>query len=73
MDESQKQNFKCIKCGNSQCEVGEFRAAGGFWSKLFDIQGRRFKTVSCTQCGYTEVYSGAKSKGIENVADFLAG
>ncbi|PIZ95701.1 MAG: hypothetical protein COX81_00305 [Candidatus Magasanikbacteria bacterium CG_4_10_14_0_2_um_filter_37_12] len=41
-------NFKCFKCGYTHCDVGELRAAGGFWSKIFNIQGRKFNTISYT-------------------------
>ena len=43
-------NYTCPKCGNMQYEIGEFRAAGGFLSKVFDVQSKRFSTVTCTRC-----------------------
>ena len=33
--------FKCAKCANDQYETSEFRATGGFLSKIFDIQSRK--------------------------------
>ena len=30
--------FECPKCRHSACEIGEIRASGGFWSKIFDVQ-----------------------------------
>ena len=65
-------NFTCAKCGNSQYEVGEFRAAGGFWSKVFDVQSKRFSTVTCTQCQYTEIYRTSSSM-LGNVFDLFTG
>lgn len=64
--------FKCPKCNNSQYEVDEFRAAGGFWTKVFDIQNKRFTTVTCTRCKYTEIYK-VKSSELGNVFDFFVG
>jgi len=32
------------------------RASAGFLSSLFDIQGSKFATVSCDQCGHTELF-----------------
>jgi len=62
--------FKCLKCGNTQYEIGEFRATGGFLTKVFDIQSQRFSTVTCTQCKYTEIYK-TRSSTLGNVFDFF--
>ena len=37
-------------------DVGELRGAGGFWSKIFDVQGARFTAVTCQRCKYTEFF-----------------
>lgn len=63
-------NYKCPKCGNSQYETDEFRATGGMLTKLMDIQNKRFTTVSCTRCGYTEIYK-VDSSMIGNIFDFF--
>ena len=63
-------NYTCPKCRNTQYEVGEFRAAGGFLSKIFDVQSKRFTTVTCTKCRYTEIYS-AKSSMLGDIFDFF--
>ena len=63
-------NYICPKCGNNQCTVGEMRAAGGFWSKIFDVQGQRFSTVICTRCRYTEFYH-ADSSMLGNIFDLF--
>ncbi len=63
-------NYKCTKCGNTVCDIGEFRAAGGFWSKIFDIQNAKFSTVTCTNCKYTEIFK-ADSSQLGNIFDFF--
>lgn len=63
-------NYKCPKCGNRTFETDEFRATGGIWTKLLDIQNKRFTTVSCTQCHYTEIYK-TESSTIGNIFDFF--
>lgn len=63
-------NFTCSKCSNTQCEIGEFRATGGFLSKLFDVQSKRFTTVTCKKCQYTEIYR-TDSSTIGNIFDFF--
>ncbi|PSQ48718.1 nucleic acid-binding protein [Halobacteriales archaeon SW_7_65_23] len=34
---------------------------GSGLSKMFDIQNRRFRVVSCTNCGYSELYKGGNT------------
>ena len=63
-------NYTCPKCSNTQYEVGELRAAGGFFTKVFDIQSKRFSTVTCTRCKYTEIYK-ADSNMLGNIFDFF--
>ncbi len=65
-------NYKCPKCSNTEYEVGEFRATGGFLTKVFDVQSKRFTTVSCTRCRYTEIYR-ADSSMLGNIFDFFTG
>ncbi|HCX73571.1 MAG TPA: GTP-binding protein [Candidatus Cloacimonas sp.] len=63
-------NYKCPKCGNTNYEIGEFRATGGAFSKIFDVQNQKFSTVTCTQCKYTEIYK-AESSLLGNIFDFF--
>ena len=63
-------NYRCPKCGHNQCEVGEIRAAGGFWSKIFDVEGQRFTNVVCTRCRYTEFFK-ADSSMLGNIFDLF--
>lgn len=64
------ENWGCPKCSNRDFEVDEFRATGGTLSKIFDIQNKKFSTVSCTQCGYTEIYK-RETSTLGNVFDFF--
>lgn len=63
-------NYQCPKCGNRSYEVDQFRATGGFFSKVFDVQNKRFTTVTCSQCKYTEIYR-ADSSMLGNIFDFF--
>jgi predicted nucleic-acid-binding Zn-ribbon protein len=62
--------YVCPKCGHKQFEVGEMRATGSFMTKLFNIQNRRFTSVTCKQCSYTEFYA-ASSNQLGNILDFF--
>jgi predicted nucleic-acid-binding Zn-ribbon protein len=61
----------CPKCGHTDAEVDKIATTGGGLSKLFDIQNRGFKTVSCTNCGYTELYK--SDAGSSNLVDVFLG
>ena len=63
-------NYHCPKCSNSQCDVGELRGAGGFWSKIFDVQGARFTAVTCQRCKYTEFFR-APTSMMGNIFDLF--
>ena len=69
-DYTERLNFTCPKCSHGLCEMGEMRAAGGFWSKIFDVQGAKFTTVTCSQCKYTEMYKADSSK-MGNIFDLF--
>jgi predicted nucleic-acid-binding Zn-ribbon protein len=62
----------CPKCASREKTQGEFRAAGGFWSSFFDYSNKRFRYLSCKNCGYTEFYNSSIS-GASKFFDFLAG
>ena len=66
----QNLNYRCPKCSSTEYEVGQFRAAGGFLSKVFDVQSQRFSTVTCARCKYTEIYKTDTSM-LGNVFDFF--
>lgn len=64
--------YACPKCGTRTCEIGEIRTASSYFTKIFNIQNRRFSSVTCTQCRYTEFYN-MPSKKIGDVLDFIIG
>ena len=68
----EKVQYVCPKCGCQHYEHDQFQATGGSFAKLFDIQNKRFITVTCTGCGYTELYKAA-GDGMMDVLDFLMG
>lgn len=67
----QDSRYRCSKCDNTQYDVGEFRATGGFLTKVFNVQTKRFTTVTCSRCKYTEIYA-ADSSMLGNIFDFFA-
>ncbi|CAM3066494.1 DNA-binding protein [Lactococcus hircilactis] len=65
-----ERQYSCIKCGNHHFEQDHFQSTGGEFSKLFNVQHKKFITISCAQCGFTELYKSKTSSGM-NVLDFL--
>jgi uncharacterized protein len=64
-------NYKCPKCNNRQYETDVMSTTGGGLSRIFDIQSRRYTTVSCTQCGYTDIFKKQKGSTLENIFDLF--
>ncbi len=54
----EKKHYICPKCNNGVFESDQFQATGGNFAKMFDIQNKKFITISCKRCGYTELYKG---------------
>ena len=69
---TEKRAYVCPKCGCRSFESDQFQATGGTLSKMFDIQSKKFITISCTNCGYTELYKATTSLG-DNILDLLIG
>ncbi|MEA3443880.1 MAG: zinc ribbon domain-containing protein, partial [Bacteroidota bacterium] len=51
---------------------GEMYVSGGFWTKIFDVQNKKYTTVTCRRCTYTEFFKSESSK-LGNVFDFFTG
>ncbi len=66
------ENYKCMKCGNDDYQVDKFCATGTGLTKIYDLQTKYFTVVSCTKCGFSELYKG-DTKKLANVLDFLIG
>ena len=62
----------CPKCHNREFETGQFAATGGGFAKIFDVQNKKFTTVTCAQCKYTEIYK-ADTSTLGNIFDFFVG
>ena len=63
-----KREYVCPKCGCEKYESDQFQATGGTFAKMFDVQNKKFITISCKECGYTELY---KEKSGLNILVFL--
>lgn len=66
----EKKEWVCPKCGCRRYQTDKFQATGGSFAKIFDVQNKKFFTVSCSECGYTELYRGTTST-LGNIFDFF--
>ncbi|RCU58922.1 GTP-binding protein [Oceanihabitans sediminis] len=63
-------NYTCPKCANTTYELDQIQATGGLFTKLFNIQNKKFTSVTCKKCTYTEFFK-TKSSAISNIFDFF--
>jgi hypothetical protein len=63
-------NWKCPKCQQREFETGQFAATGGGLTKFLNIQNKKFTTLTCTHCSYTEIYR-TDTSTLGNVLDFF--
>lgn len=66
-----KQQYSCDKCQGAEFKAGEIRTTGSGISRFLNLQNQKFNTVSCTRCGYTDVYRMDASGKIGNIFDIL--
>ena len=65
-----KQTYSCMKCKRTEYKAGELRATGSGISRFLNLQNQKYATVSCSACGYTELYR-LDGSDISNVIDIL--
>ena len=68
----EQRTFVCVKCGGRRYETDQFQATGGNFARIFNVQNKKFVTVTCCDCGYTELYKQPEN-GAMDVLDFLIG
>ncbi len=65
-----KRSFECSKCGGSEYSSGEIRTTGSGVSRFLNLQNQKFTVVSCSGCGYSELYR-MDGSGVGNIFDIL--
>lgn len=76
IEELMASKFNCRRCGNLECITQEVSMSGTGVSKIFDIDYHHYLFVSCTRCGFVEVFNpdvlrGHKSGVLGTVLDII--
>jgi predicted nucleic-acid-binding Zn-ribbon protein len=71
VDKLLEQEFVCARCEQKGAHVERLAMAGTGWSRLLEIQKYRYAFVSCTNCGYTEVFNLRMLEGKDGLGTFL--
>ncbi len=48
--------FRCEKCQNDTYELENFTNISKELTRLINQETKKFVAISCTECGYTEIY-----------------
>lgn len=70
-DQLLAEKFVCAHCGTQHGHVERLSMSGTGLSRLLEIQAHRYAFVSCTNCGYTEVFNLRTLEGKDNLGSFL--
>lgn len=62
--------YVCPKCGGRICTTGQMETSGGLLPKFSDFKRRRFTSVTCNECKYTEFYN-VPLKKLGDVLDYI--
>ena len=71
MNDNLNEDFECIKCENKEFVEGKINTTGSGLSKFFNIQLHTFQTISCSECGYTDLFRREKSSFLSRLLQFF--
>jgi predicted nucleic-acid-binding Zn-ribbon protein len=71
VDQLLAQQFTCPRCQQVGAHVERLAMAGTGLSRMLEIQAHRYAFVSCTNCGYTEVFNLRMLEGKDDLGTFL--
>lgn len=65
------QAFVCPKCHQHGGHLEQLSMSGTGLSRLFEIQPYRYAFLSCTNCGFTQVYNLRVLEGRDDLGSIL--
>lgn len=63
--------FHCPKCDHQDARVERRAMSGTGISRFFEVQPYSYAFVSCSNCGYTEIYDLKPLEGKDDLGTFL--
>ena len=70
-DPTQERSFSCVKCNGTEYETGEIRTTGSGISRYLNLQNQKFGVITCSNCGYSEMYRLDGKGGWGTIFDIL--
>ena len=70
-DELLEKKFVCARCGEKGAHVERLAMSGTGISRFLEIQLYTYAFVSCSNCGYTEIFSLKILEGKDDLGTFL--
>lgn len=71
IEEALASAFVCVKCEHKGGHVEKLAMSGTGISRLLEIQPYRYAYVSCSHCGYTEIYNLQTLEGKDDLGTIL--
>ena len=71
IDQMLAEKFVCPRCDHQRGRVERLAMSGTGLSRLLEIQAHRYAFVSCSNCGYTEVFNLRTLEGKDDLGSFL--
>ena len=68
-----REAYSCGKCRNNKFESEEIRTTGAGLSRFLDLQNKKFAAISCSECGYTELYRMGGGGILGTIGDLFTG
>ena len=65
------EKWSCPKCAEKNYDLGEIGVTVSFWLKIFNTQSKRYSSIVCEKCFYTEFYGNQYSSRIANLFYFF--
>ncbi|MCX8276765.1 MAG: zinc ribbon domain-containing protein [Dehalococcoidia bacterium] len=65
-----QRSYSCDKCSSTTYKTGEIRTTGSGLSRFLNVQNQKYQTVSCEQCGFTELFR-LDGSGFGNIVDLF--
>ena len=66
------QQYSSDKCHATEHRTGEIRTTGSGLSRFLNLQNQKFTAISCSKCGFTELFRTDSGGALGNILDVLS-